>query len=133
MTSRALIVHALFDVLGGVELLTLRVAQALTESDFEVEVLTSTPLNASKLRSIFGELQLPRITVKRVREAEYLSKLKPGRFVRLRRLLVYRKYTPEIKRVRNYYDVVIGTQSNLLTPADLVYIHCPLTNSSQQY
>jgi alpha-1,2-mannosyltransferase len=125
LTKRALIVHALFDVIGGGELLALRVAQALTEAGFEVEVLTSTPVSSEKLYNIFGELKLPRITVKRVREAEFLSEIMPGRLVRLRRLVVYRKYMSVIDRARREYDLVFDTQSNVPMPADIVYIHYP--------
>jgi glycosyltransferase involved in cell wall biosynthesis len=125
LTKRALIVHALFDVIGGDELLALRVAQALIEAGFEVEVLTATPVSSEKLYNVFGELKLPRITVKRVREAEFLSEIIPGRLVRLRRLVVYRKYMPIINRARREYDLVFDTQSNIPTPADIVYIHYP--------
>jgi len=125
LTKRALIVHALFDVIGGGELLALRVAQALTEAGFEVEVLTSTPVSSEKLYNVFGELKLPRITVKSVREAEFLSEIMPGRLVRLRRLVVYRKYMPIINRARREYDLVFDTQSNVPLPADIVYIHYP--------
>jgi len=125
LTKRALIVHALFDVIGGGELLALRVAHALTEAGFEVEVLTSTPVSSEKLYNVFGELKLPRITVKRVREAEFLSEIMPGRLVRLRRLVVYRKYMPIINRARREYDLVFDTQSNVPTPADIAYIHYP--------
>jgi glycosyltransferase involved in cell wall biosynthesis len=125
LTKRALIVHALFDVIGGGELLALRVAHALTEAGFEVEVLTSTPVSSEKLYNVFGELKLPRITVKRVKEAEFLSGIMPGRLVRLRRLVAYRKYTSVIDRARREYDLVFDTQSNVPMPADIVYIHYP--------
>jgi alpha-1,2-mannosyltransferase len=125
MAYRALVIHALFDVLGGGELFALKLSQALIESGFEVELLTATPVDTVKLRDIYGDVEPPRITVKRVREAEYLSKLMPGRLVRLRRLVVYREYEPLMETARREYDIVFDTQSNLPTPVDISYIHYP--------
>jgi alpha-1,2-mannosyltransferase len=123
--GRVLIVHALFDVLGGGELFALRLAQALVERGFDIEILTSTPLDHDKIRAIYGNVKLPRVLVKRVKEAELLSKLMPGRLVRLRRLLIYRAYESIMKRARSEYDLVFDTQSNLPTPVDISYIHYP--------
>jgi glycosyltransferase involved in cell wall biosynthesis len=123
--GRVLIIHALFDVLGGGELFALRLAQALVEGGFDVEILTSTPLDHDKIRAIYGNVKLPRVLVKRVKEAELLSKLMPGRLVRLRRLLIYRAYESIMKRARSEYDLVFDTQSNLPTPVDISYIHYP--------
>jgi len=125
LANRALIIHALFDILGGGELFALRLAQALIEQGFDVEILTATPINQDRLKEIYGYVKLPKVTVKRVKEAEYLSKLMPGRLVRLRRLIVYRKYMPIIGEARKEYDIVFDTQSNLPTPVDISYIHFP--------
>jgi glycosyltransferase involved in cell wall biosynthesis len=123
--GKVLIIHALFDVLGGGELFALRLAQALVEGGFDVEILTSTPLDHDKIRAIYGNVKLPRVLVKRVKEAELLSKLMPGRLVRLRRLLIYKAYESIMKRARSEYDLVFDTQSNLPTPVDISYIHYP--------
>ncbi|MCC6041585.1 MAG: glycosyltransferase [Desulfurococcaceae archaeon] len=131
MNGRALIIHALFDVLGGGELFALKLAQALVEGGFNVEILTSTPLDHDKIRAIYGNVKLPRVLVKRVEEAELLSKLMPGRLVRLRRLLVYRAYESMMKRARSEYDLVFDTQSNLPTPVDISYIHYPTLLSTK--
>jgi glycosyltransferase involved in cell wall biosynthesis len=125
MNLKALVIHALFDVLGGGELFALKLTQALMEQGFDVEVLTATPVDSGKLREIFGEVKIPRIMVRRVKEAEYLSKLMPGRLVRLRRLVVYREYSPVIEEAKKEYDLVIDTQSNLPTPVDISYMHFP--------
>jgi glycosyltransferase involved in cell wall biosynthesis len=125
MAYRALVIHALFDILGGGELFALKLSQALIESEFEVELLTATPVDTVKLRDIYGDVEPPRITVKRVREAEYLSKLMPGRLVRLKRLAVYREYESLMETARREYDIVFDTQSNLPTPVDISYIHFP--------
>jgi len=45
MNDRILVVHALFDVLGGAELLALRFSQALMEQGFNVDLLTATPVD----------------------------------------------------------------------------------------
>jgi Glycosyltransferase len=126
VSDRILVVHALFDVLGGGELFALRLTQALMEHGFNVDLLTATLVDQDKLREIFGDVKLPRIMVKRVKEAEYLSKLMPGRLVRLRRLVVYRKYLPIIEEAKREYDLVIDTQSNLPTPVDISYVHFPI-------
>ena len=125
MAYRALVIHALFNILGGGELFALKLSQALIESGFEVELLTATPVDTVKLRDIYGDVEPPRITVKRVREAEYLSKLMPGRLVRLKRLAVYREYESLMETARREYDIVFDTQSNLPTPVDISYIHFP--------
>jgi glycosyltransferase involved in cell wall biosynthesis len=125
MAYRALVIHALFNILGGGELFALKLSQALIESGFEVELLTATPVDTVKLRDIYGDIEPPRITVKRVREAEYLSKLMPGRLVRLKRLVVYREYESLMETARRKYDIVFDTQSNLPTPVDISYIHFP--------
>ena len=125
MANRALIIHALFDILGGGELFALRLAQALIEQGFDVEILTATPVDQVKLREIYGDIKLPRVKVRRVKETEYLSRLFPGRLVRLRRLIIYRKYLSFIEKARREFDIVFDTQSNLPTPADISYIHFP--------
>jgi len=125
MAYRALVIHALFDILGGGELFALKLSEALIESGFEVELLTATPVDTVKLRDIYGDVEPPRTTVKRVREAEYLSKLMPGRLVRLKRLVVYREYESLMETARREYDIVFDTQSNLPTPVDISYIHFP--------
>jgi glycosyltransferase involved in cell wall biosynthesis len=125
MKGRVLIVHALFDVLGGGEFFALKLSQALAEQGFDVEILTATPVDQGKLRNIFGEVKTPRISVQRIKEAELLSKLMPGRLVRLRRLVIYRKLLPIIEEKKKKYDILIDTQSNLPTPVDISYIHFP--------
>jgi len=125
LTKRALIVHALFDIIGGGEFLALRTAQALMEAGLDVEVLTATPVNTERLHNVFGELKLPRITIKRVRETELLSRILPGRLVRLRRLMVYRKNAEVVDKAREENDLVLDTQSNMPTPVDIAYIHYP--------
>jgi len=125
MKDRVLIVHALFDVLGGGEFFALKLSQTLAEQGFDVEILTATPVDQGKLRNIFGEVKTPRISVKRIKEAELLSKLMPGRLVRLRRLVIYRKLLPVIEEKKKEYDILIDTQSNLPTPVDISYMHFP--------
>jgi len=126
LKGKVLIVHALFDALGGVEIFALRLAQALIDEGFQVDILTSTPVDSAKIREIYGELELPSFIVKRVREAEAMIRLMPGRLVRLRRLLVYRRYRSFLEESRFKYDLVIDTQSNLPTPVDISYIHFPV-------
>lgn len=125
MTGKVLIVHALFDILGGTELFALRLTQALVEQSFEVEILTATQIDQDKIKGIYGDVKLPKIIVKRVREAEYLSRLMPGKLVRLRRLLIYEEYKKDIMEARREYDLIFDTQSNLPTPVDISYIHFP--------
>jgi glycosyltransferase involved in cell wall biosynthesis len=126
MKGRVLIVHALIDGLGGSEIFALRLAQALIDEGFQVDVLTSTPVDSAKIREIYGESELPSFIVKRVREAEAMIRLMPGRLIRLRRLLVYRRYRSFLEESRLKYDLVIDTQSNLPTPVDISYIHFPV-------
>jgi len=127
VNDRILVVHAFFDVFGGAELLTLRFSQALMEQGFNVDLLTATPVDQDRIKGIFGDVKLPRVMVKRVKEVEYLSRLMPGRLMRLRRLVVYRKYLPIVEEAEREYDIVIDTQSNLPTPVDISYIHFPFS------
>jgi glycosyltransferase involved in cell wall biosynthesis len=132
VSGRVLIVHALFDILGGGELFALKLTQALSEEGFNVEILTATSIDPGKLREIYGDVKLPKVMVKRVKEAEYLSKLMPGRLVRLRRLIIYRKYESIIEEAKEKYDLIFDTQSNLPTPVDISYIHFPMLLSTRR-
>jgi glycosyltransferase involved in cell wall biosynthesis len=132
VSGRVLIVHALFDILGGGELFALKLTQALSEEGFDVEILTATSIDPGKLREIYGDVKLPKVMVKRVKEAEYLSKLMPGRLVRLRRLIIYRKYESIIEEAKEKYDLIFDTQSNLPTPVDISYIHFPMLLSTRR-
>jgi len=85
----ALIVHPYFEIIGGAEYLALQVSRVLMESGFNVEVLSATPVDVERLNRFFGNGRLPKITIKRVKTADHLSYLSPGRFVRLRKLFIY--------------------------------------------
>jgi len=124
---RVLIVHALYDTLGGGEHLSLRLADILRNAGHDVTVLTSTELDRDVVRMIFGiDISRLRIVVKRVGLAEALKCVSRGRLVRLRRLMVYRRLFKEfVEPYRDEYDVVIETQSNIVAPADISYIHYP--------
>lgn len=132
MSVKVLIIHGIFDALGGGELFVLKLAKALIEEGFQVDILTSTYPNIEKIRDIYGETFYPRFIVKRVRRAEYLNKLMPGRLVRLRRLIIYNSYNSLIEEARKEYDLVLDTQSNLPTPVDVSYIHYPALLPTQR-
>jgi len=125
VSKRALIVHALFDILGGAEFLALNTARALMEAGFEVHILTATPIVPGRISGIFANNVLPNIIIRRVKRVEFLSKIKPGRLARFRRILVVNSYWGLLEEARKEYDLVIDTQSNLPTPVDMVYIHFP--------
>ena len=127
MRGRVIIVHALFDIIGGAEFLALSTARALRESGYDVTVLTSTSFSHERIKNLFNsEVAGIRFIVKPVRVFNLLKEISHGRFARLRGLLLYNKFFKEHgKYIRDNYDLSIDTQSNLLTPVDIVYIHYP--------
>jgi len=125
VSGNILIIHPLFEILGGGELLALKTSQALRESGFKVDVLTCMSIDLNLLKRLFGDIELPRIIIKRVKINNYISKFTHGRAVRLRRILIYRSLIPLINEYMEKYDLVIETQSNLPMPVDISYIHYP--------
>ena len=128
MTTVA-VLHAFYDILGGGEKLSLTLTKALVEAGYDVDVITATPVDHSRMKSLFGyslrDLGV-RVIVDRDIGVEKLRERLKGRFVRLRRLLAYKRFFEKyIDNNRGYYDVIIDTQSNAMSGADICYIHFP--------
>lgn len=136
--NNVLIAHAFFDVLGGAEALALMAAKALKESGFDVTIATSTPLNTRRIKELFGvDTGYFRVLTVNVRPSGYVRFLPRGKFSILRRLATYKSFFEGfLSRVNADYDLVMETQSNMPSPADISYIHLPyltvLTNSLQR-
>ncbi len=136
--NTVLIAHAFFDVLGGAEALALMAAKALKESGFDVTIATYTPPDTRRIKELFGVNTGDfRILTVNVRPSGYVRFLPRGRFSILRRLAKYRSFFEGfLSRVNADYDLVMETQSNIPSPADLSYIHLPyltvLANSLQR-
>jgi len=111
---------------GGVEYMVINMAKALSELDHSTTIVSSRPMDRTLIENLYA------ITMEGVnnevlpppyhlRLAEILS---AGRLVRLRRA-AYVRYALEALRKLGEYDLIIDTQSNTLTPADISYIHYP--------
>ncbi|MGB9827086.1 MAG: glycosyltransferase [Thermosphaera sp.] len=122
MSGKILILHASLNVLGGGELLVLRLSQALIEQGFDVEIWTQTPVEDEKIKDLYGNVIPTRLSVRKNRLAQLIEKMSRGRFERLRRLLFYLK---EIDEAMSEADLVIDTQSNVPSGADVSYINYP--------
>ena len=126
MKCRVLLAHVFFDVLGGGEFLALNIAKALKEHGCDVTIYTCTPMNADAVKKLFNiDVGVYRVIVRRVKSVEVLRKFAKGRMVRLRRLMAYRRFFSEYMSLGEEYDLVMDTQSNLVSPADISYIHYP--------
>jgi len=123
------VLHAFYDILGGGEKLSLMLTKALVDDGHTVDVITTTKVDNNRMKSLFGtsldELGA-RIIIDTDIGAEKLRDVLKGRFVRLRRLIAYKKFFEKyIDMNREKYDVLIDTQSNAMSGADICYIHFP--------
>jgi len=127
MKSRILLSHVFFDILGGGEFLALNVARALRESGYDVTIFTCTPIDADNVKKIFNiDISDYKIVVRRIPIVDMIRKASLGRFVRLRRLMAYKKFFKDyLSEVSKDYDLTMDTQSNIVSPADITYIHFP--------
>lgn len=122
-----LIAHAFFDIVGGGERLALELARALDSAGYSVEFVT-TAVDYDKIRRIFGYDPRERFSFHVVDSgvARGIEGVLRGRFVRLRRLMAYKRFFKNfIDRYIDRYALVIDTQSNLPSGADISYIHYP--------
>lgn len=122
-----LIAHAFFDIVGGGERLALELARALSEAGYDVEFVT-TAVDYDKIKRIFGYDPREKFTFHVVPSgiAKGIEGVLKGRFVRLRRLMAYKRFFKHfIDRYIEEYALVIDTQSNLPSGADISYIHFP--------
>jgi len=63
----------------------LNTARALTERGYDVTILTSTPVNATRINDIFSiDLSIFKIMVKKMSFANLSEKILPGRLSRLK-------------------------------------------------
>ncbi len=127
MKGRILLAHVFFDILGGGEFLALNAAKALKESGYDVTIFTCTPINANEVKKIFNiDVSNFNVVVKRMLVVKIVEKISHGRLSRLRRLMAYKKFFTEyMNEVGKNYDLVMETQSNVVSPADISYIHYP--------
>jgi glycosyltransferase involved in cell wall biosynthesis len=127
------IIHALFDSIGGTESLALHAASALLKNGFDTDIITATDVNKEKIKSIlnvdYSDIRFIKINLKKL---NFLAMLTSNRSVRLRRIIMYNKiFSKEYLRyLYENYNLVIDTQSNLITPVDITYIHFPVTMST---
>lgn len=124
--SNVLIAHVFFNVLGGAEALALTIAKTLRESGFNVTLATCTPPNSRRIKELFGfDLGDFRVRVIGAGPSGLAKLLPRSKFSILRRLATYKEFFEEfLSHASTDYDVVMETQSNMPSPADLSYIHC---------
>lgn len=120
---RVAVLHALFSELGGNEVFAVNLGRALSELGFDVDFYTFE-LNPNIRRILDGVPENLRVLNKPT-YVKVLEILGGGRFIRLRRLLLYRYLTEILNEVSGNYDLVIDTQSNIPYNVDISYIHFP--------
>lgn len=127
MKGRILLIHVFFDMPGGAEFLALNIARTFRERGFDVTILTCTPVDVGEVKKIFNiDVSDFNIVVRRVPVADVVKRVLRGKFSRLRRLMVYKRFFTEyMDEVGKGYDLVMETQSNVVSPADISYIHYP--------
>jgi len=120
---RVAVFHALFSELGGSEVFAVNLGRALSELGFDVDFYTFEldPNFRSVLGGIPGRLKI----LKKPLYVEFLEGLSSGRFVRLRRLLLYKYLAEILDEISRSYDLTIETQSNIPYSTDISYIHFP--------
>lgn len=128
MRAKILLVHSLFNALGGAEFLALNATRVLKESGYDVTIYSCTPLDRERVKKIFNiDVSGFKIVVRNVRIADLLKRISHGRFVRLRKLMIFKRlFKKYLREMRENYDLIMETKSNLPTPADISYIHFPL-------
>ncbi|AFZ70685.1 glycosyltransferase [Caldisphaera lagunensis DSM 15908] len=130
MKEKIAIIHALFDEIGGGEKLALSAIDALVNGGYDVKVYTGTKVDQEKIKNILGySLKNDDIIHIKSKLSIFLANITGNKAVRLRRLMIYRKlFNKEfLNKLRDNYDLIIDTQSNLPTPTDITYIHFPAT------
>ena len=129
MGGRIALLHAFMDILGGGEYLMLQMAVALNRMNNTLDLYTVTPPPWRDIERVFG-IRDPQSLFRRVYVHEELNpfRFKRGRFVRLKRLLAYHGFFKMFnrERLRDMYDLIVDTQSNMASPVDLAYIHYPV-------
>ena len=123
---RVAIVHPLFSVVGGAEKLALDMAKVLEAHGWGVDIYTLEADFGAIERIVDGSLKTFRIKV--LRGPVWLRMLRSllrGSMWRLQRILIYEYFWKYIKMLRSKYDIVIETQSNIPSPADISYLHEP--------
>jgi glycosyltransferase involved in cell wall biosynthesis len=130
LKEKIAVVHALFDVIGGGEKLALTTVDSMIKSGYDVTIITGTDVDKEKIKLILGS-DISNIKIIRIvsKTSNYLAKLTNNRSVRLRRVAIYRKiFNKSIyRKIKNQYDLIIDTQTNLPSPSDIAYIHFPAT------
>ena len=127
MASRIAILHASFDILGGAEYVAVVLANQLKHRGFDVVIHTATDIDREKIRRLFGlSLNGIRVIVSNSSLRNKLRHKLGGRFVRLRKLILYKRFFKEFyESLGDKYDVTIDTQSNFAIYTDISYIHYP--------
>jgi glycosyltransferase involved in cell wall biosynthesis len=120
---RVAVFHALFSELGGGEVFAVNLGRALSELGFDVDFYTFelNPNFRNVLGGIPGRLKI----LKKPLYVDLLEGLSSGRFVRLRRLLLYKYLAEILDEISRSYDLTIETQSNIPYSTDISYIHFP--------
>jgi len=124
--ARIALIHTLIEEAGGGEKLALEMYKALRELNHDVDLYTAhkDPKAWEILTS--GDQTIP--SVKELGEPfiSRVLKTRNYKFIRYRRLVALDKLAKSIKKLRNNYDIIIETQSNIpYKYTDASYIHFP--------
>lgn len=126
MILRVLIFHALFELAGGAEKFTLELSRALESLGHDVEIYTFSR-DRSVLERSFNLLSpnyRPKVSaIPTPLVYNLLDSISGDRFVRLKRLILSRKFLKDVVEDKDH--LVIDTYTNIPTNSDITYIHYP--------
>ncbi len=128
MEGRVAIVHVFFGFYGGGEYLALNMAKALKEEGFDVSIHTCAPIDYGRVEKVFGiDMNGFKVFVRESPVASVFKDVVLGRESIVKLIRAFNRFFREyVARLRREYDVVVDTQSNMVSPVDITYIHYPL-------
>lgn len=110
--------------------MALNAAKALKESGHDVTIFTCTPINADEVKRMFNvDVSGFDVVVRRFPIVGMIERFSRGRLSVLRRLMGYKRYfrffSEYVDEVGKDCELVVDTQSIIISPADISYIHYP--------
>ena len=125
MGSRIAILHPFLCILGGGEMLAFTAAKILKDYDYDVEIYTLTPVDRSRIEAMCGfSFNIP-VKILSYRIEKPINEVLWGSNSKYEKLLMSLELESIVTDTLKDFDLVIDTQSDLILPSDVKYIHFP--------
>jgi len=119
------VVHPFLCIMGGGEFLALVAARVLKDSGYDVTMYTLTEVPLDDIKRFLGvEFRIP-IKLLNYRIDRPITEILWGSSSRKIKLLMSFELAPLIEELWKEHDVVFDTQSDLVLPCDVRYLHYP--------